>query len=174
MKFCDVAIVGAGPHGLSLAAHLAARGIDFRIFGRPLNTWAEHMPKNMVLKSDGFASNLSAPASNSTLQVHCSHNALPYADEGLPIPLDTFLSYATDFRQRFVPTLEETNVVSLRSDGDRFSLTLESGEQVEAANVVLAIGITSFAYTPSVLDRLRDEVCTHSFAHREGLGFQGK
>ncbi|MFL6689509.1 MAG: NAD(P)-binding domain-containing protein [Alphaproteobacteria bacterium] len=174
MKYCDVAIVGAGPHGLSLAAHLAARGIDSRIFGKPLNTWAEHMPKNMVLKSDGFVSNLSSPAANSTLQAYCRQKGIPYADEGLPVPLNTFLSYATDFRQRFVPTLEETDVVSLRSDGDRFSLTLESGEQVVAANVVLAIGITSFAYTPPVLARLPDEVSTHSFAHREGLGFHGK
>jgi 2-polyprenyl-6-methoxyphenol hydroxylase-like FAD-dependent oxidoreductase len=29
----DVVIVGAGPYGLSLAAHLRARGISFRIFG---------------------------------------------------------------------------------------------------------------------------------------------
>ena len=58
---CDVAIVGRGPYGLSLAAHLRAAGIDFRIFGKPLGTWREHMPANMLLKSDGFASNLSAP-----------------------------------------------------------------------------------------------------------------
>src|ERR1041385_5721268 len=85
---CDVAIIGAGPHGLSLAAHLAARGIDFRVFGKPLNTWAEHMPKNMVLKSDGFVSNLSAPAANSTLKAWCGGNNVPYADEGLPLSLD--------------------------------------------------------------------------------------
>jgi cation diffusion facilitator CzcD-associated flavoprotein CzcO len=174
MKFCDVAIVGAGPHGLSLAAHLAARGIDFRIFGKPLSTWAEHMPKNMVLKSDGFVSNLSAPAASSTLQAYCSQNGIPYAEEGVPVSLDTFLAYATDFRRRFVPMLEETNVVSLSSVGDRFSLTLASGEQLEATNVVLAIGITSFAYMPSVLTSLPHDVCTHSFAHRDSSGLDGK
>ena len=57
----DVAIVGAGPYGLSLAAQLRARGVDYRIFGRALDTWRSHMPKGMVLKSDGFASNLSSP-----------------------------------------------------------------------------------------------------------------
>ena len=121
MDVCDVAVIGAGPHGLSLAAHLAARGIDFRVFGKPLSTWADHMPGNMVLKSDGFVSNLSAPSPDSTLKAYCSRNGLPYADEGLPVPLDTFLSYATTFRKRFVPTLEETNVVSLKADGDRFA-----------------------------------------------------
>jgi thioredoxin reductase len=174
MKICDVAVIGAGPHGLSLAAHLAAHGIDFRVFGKPLSTWAGHMPSNMVLKSDGFVSNLSAPAANSTLKAWCARNNTPYADEGLPVPLDTFLSYAASFRNRFVPMLEETNVVSLQRSGDAFALTLESGERLKARNVVLAIGITSFAYTPSVLAQLPPQHLSHSFDHRDGGGFKGK
>ena len=58
---CDVAIIGAGPYGLSLAAHLAVANINLRIFGKTLDTWRHHMPKDMLLKSDGFASNISAP-----------------------------------------------------------------------------------------------------------------
>src|SRR5205085_2247979 len=57
----DTAIIGAGPYGLSLAAHLKAAGVDFRIFGKPMTSWRDCMPKGMMLKSDGFASNLSAP-----------------------------------------------------------------------------------------------------------------
>jgi cation diffusion facilitator CzcD-associated flavoprotein CzcO len=33
----DIAIVGAGPYGLSIAAHLNAREIPFRIFGSPMS-----------------------------------------------------------------------------------------------------------------------------------------
>src|SRR6516165_1462268 len=55
----DVAIVGAGPYGLSLAAHLQALGVEYRVFGRPMDTWRHHMPEGMLLKSDGFASSLS-------------------------------------------------------------------------------------------------------------------
>ena len=54
---CQIAIVGAGPYGLSLAAHLGARGADFQIFGEPMSFWQANMPKGMHLKSDGFASN---------------------------------------------------------------------------------------------------------------------
>src|SRR5579862_5136649 len=107
---CDVAIVGAGPYGLSLAAHLNAKGIDCRVFGKPLSTWNAHMPKDMSLKSDGFASNLSAPADDSTLKAFCAARRIPYAAQGLPIALDTFLEYAESFRRRFVPHLEELNV----------------------------------------------------------------
>jgi thioredoxin reductase len=174
MNVCDVAVIGAGPHGLSLAAHLAARGIDFRVFGKPLSTWADHMPRNMVLKSDGFVSNLSAPSPDSTLKAYCNRNGLPYADEGLPVPLDTFLSYAATFRKRFVPMLEETNVVSLKAEDDRFGLTLETGEKLQARNVVLATGVSHFAYVPPVLAQLGPDYLSHSFAHRDGDGFEGR
>src|SRR5689334_6467017 len=79
---CDVAIIGAGPYGLSLAAHLRAAGIDYRIFGKPLGTWRDHMPADMLLNSDGFASNLSAPFEESALKDWCSDHDVAYADQG--------------------------------------------------------------------------------------------
>src|SRR6185312_16558536 len=39
---CEVAIIGAGPYGLSLAAHLAASKVSFRVFGRPMELWRHH------------------------------------------------------------------------------------------------------------------------------------
>jgi len=44
----DVAIIGAGPYGLSIAAHLAALRVPFRIFGRPMENW-QNMPRGMQL-----------------------------------------------------------------------------------------------------------------------------
>ena len=67
----DVIIAGAGPYGLSIAAHLQFHGIKFRIFGSPLSVWRSHMPEGMYLKSDGFASNLSDPESRFTLKDYC-------------------------------------------------------------------------------------------------------
>ena len=63
----DVAIVGAGPYGLSIAAHLRRRGVPFRIFGTSMQTWRYQMPAGMCLKSEGFASNLSDPEGSFTL-----------------------------------------------------------------------------------------------------------
>ncbi len=57
----DVAIIGAGPYGLSLAAHLQAAGVSYRHFGSPMWLWRQAMPQGMYLKSQGFASNLSDP-----------------------------------------------------------------------------------------------------------------
>jgi cation diffusion facilitator CzcD-associated flavoprotein CzcO len=102
---CDVTIIGAGPYGLSVAAHLGMRGINYRIFGKPLGTWASHMPKNMTLKSEGFASNLSAPTSDFSMKAWSDRKGIPYEDQGLPIGLDTFLDYGDGFRRRYVPDL---------------------------------------------------------------------
>ena len=64
----EAVIIGAGPYGLSIAAHFRRRGIPFRIFGRPMDSWRAHMPKGMRLKSDGFASNIYDPESAFTLK----------------------------------------------------------------------------------------------------------
>ena len=57
----EVAIVGAGPYGLSLAAHLRPAGVTYRQFGVPMKLWRDGDAAGMYLKSQGFASNLSDP-----------------------------------------------------------------------------------------------------------------
>jgi hypothetical protein len=171
---CDVAIIGAGPYGLSLAAQLAARGVSFRIFGRALDTWRNHMPKDMLLKSEGFGSCLSHPSKDSTLKAYCEARGIPYADTALPISLDLFLEYAAWFRQTYVPTLEELDVTNLEASDAGFALTLEDGRRVEACRVVLAIGITWFRNVPAELDYLDKSVTSHSYDHRDAAKFKGK
>ena len=169
----DVAIVGAGPYGLSLAAHLDGLGVSHRIFGKPLDTWRNHMPRTMLLKSEGLASSLSSPKAGSRLDDYCAAHGLEFQDHDLPVSLDRFNAYATYFAERFVPQLENTMVTGLARAGEGFALTLATGEQLFARKVVLAVGITAFAYTPEVLAGLGDKV-THSFAHRDGEMLKGK
>ncbi len=171
---CDVAIIGAGPYGLSVAAHLGMRGVDYRIFGKPLGTWAGHMPKNMTLKSEGFASNLSAPTSDFTMKAWSGRKGIAYQDQGLPIGLDTFLDYGDAFRRRFVPGLEDVQVTSLERKDDGFTLTLDTGETLEARNVVMAVGVTWFAYTPQILAALPQDLISHSYNHRDTTQFKGR
>jgi cation diffusion facilitator CzcD-associated flavoprotein CzcO len=144
----EAAIIGAGPYGLSIAAHLRHAGVPSRIFGRPMDTWVSHMPKGMMLKSDGFASDLYDPQGALTLKRFCAERGIPYADTGKPVPLEIFCSYGLAFRERMVPDLEETNVNYVERVPGGFKVHLENGEAVQARRVVLAVGITHFEYVP--------------------------
>jgi thioredoxin reductase len=170
----DVAIIGAGPYGLSIAAHLRALGVDYRIFGNPMSTWLTQMPKGMRLKSEGFASSLSDPSSTFPLAAFCKESGLPYADLGLPVSLDTFTAYGLEFQKRFVPNLENKQVLSVRRSGDNFQIRLESGETVIAHRVIMAVGISHFGYVPPVLSELPEEFVTHSSRHHSLEHFRGK
>src|ERR1019366_2627764 len=166
MTKCDVAVIGAGPYGLSIAAHLRAQGVDFRIFGRPMDTWRSNMPKGMRLKSEGFASGLYDADSSFTLADYCKEKGLPYADSGLPVPLETFTAYGLEFQRRFVPELVDTLVVSLRRAGAHYEVRLETGEFVAARRVVVAVGLSYYEYVPPLLSVLPGTHLTHSARHR--------
>src|SRR5580704_7611661 len=101
----ETAIVGAGPYGLSIAAHFRRKGIPFRIFGRPMDSWLDHMPKGMMLKSDGFASNIYDPDEEFTLGKFCADRAIEYSDAGVPVRLETFVAYGRAFREQMLPEL---------------------------------------------------------------------
>ena len=174
MENCDVAIVGAGPYGLSLAAHLKAAGISFRIFGSPMGFWLNHMPRGMHLKSEGFASSLYDPESSFTLQAYCSESGLPYADMGSPVPLEVFASYGLEFQRRFVPELEDQKVKCLRRAKGGFRVELERGESFTAARVVVAVGLSYYQYLPPELSHLPKELVTHSSKHNTLEAFRGR
>lgn len=169
-----VAIIGAGPYGLSIAAHLRSHGISHRIFGTPMDTWRRHVPAGMLLKSDGFASSLSDAEGKGTLAAYCAEHNLPYDDTHTPVALEVFNAYALDFQKRFVPQLEDRQVVSVEKSGNGFSIKLDDGESLQADFVVNAIGITHFARMPEQLAHLPGELVTHSSAHHDLSAFAGR
>jgi cation diffusion facilitator CzcD-associated flavoprotein CzcO len=170
----NIAIVGAGPYGLSIAAHLNARAIPFRIFGSPMSVWATRMPRGMRLKSEGFASSLSDPESKFTLRDYCRQEGIPYSDIGDPVHLETFVAYGQAFQKRFVPNLEDRLVSSLRREGAGFELLLQDGGKIFARRVIIAVGITYFANVPAVLSTLQPGLVSHSSAHSDLTGFRGR
>jgi cation diffusion facilitator CzcD-associated flavoprotein CzcO len=168
------AIIGAGPYGLSIAAHFRSHGVPFRIFGRPMDSWVAHMPKGMMLKSDGFASNIYDPDANFTLRQFCAERGVEYADMGTPVRLETFGNYGLAFRDRMVPELEDKLVVNIQRKAGGFVLQLEDGEKVESKRVVLAVGITHFEYIAENLANLPPEFVSHSYRHHDLERFKGR
>ena len=170
----DVAVVGAGPYGLSIAANFLATERSLRIFGRPMHTWTSAMPLGMMLKSDGFASNLSGPGGGLTLSSYCRDRGIPYSDSVDPVSLATFVAYGQEFQRHFVPRLETVDIQHVQRDGDGFKLTTEEGEQVLARGVVLAVGVTHFRVVPKELSSLDPSLATHSADHHRLDRFAGR
>jgi hypothetical protein len=170
----ETAIVGAGPYGLSIAAHFRNLGIPFRIFGRLMDSWRSHMPKGMHLKSDGFASNIYDPDDDFTLQKFCAERGIEYSDAGIPVRLDTFSAYGQAFKERKVPELEDKLVTSVEPVAEGFRLSLDDGESFTARRVILAVGITHFEYLPAELANLPQEFLSHSFRHHDLEAFRGR
>ena len=160
-----IAIIGAGPYGLSIAAHLRARGIEHRIIGDPMQFWLRHMPRGMLLKSDGFASSLYDARSDFTLRRYCEERNIEYADLGTPVRIEDFCAYGLAFQQRFAPNLDNERVTSLERTQTGFTLHLSDGESITAQRVVIATGMSHFEHIPSQLAALPKDLSSHSSAH---------
>jgi cation diffusion facilitator CzcD-associated flavoprotein CzcO len=137
-------------------------------------TWINQMPQGMRLKSEGFASSLYDPEGNLTLERYCSQEGIPYADIGLPVKLDTFASYGMAFQKRFVPELEEKTVTALSKSAEGFELSLNTGENLSAKQVIVAAGITHFGYIPPAFSGLPKEFLTHSAQYGVLDQFRGR
>ncbi|MET7692134.1 FAD-dependent oxidoreductase [Streptomyces sp. NPDC005483] len=177
-----VAVIGAGPFGLSTAAHLRARGIPVRVFGDPMVSWRDHMPAGMLLKSTPAASNLDAPQRGHTLVDYCDAAGIPrlVTDEDI-VPVETFIAYGQWFQQKLVPELEQVRVVSVdRSERGGFQLKLDSGESFTARAVVVATGLSGLSHLPRGLAVAAPDgpaptgPVSHSSQHHDLTRYSGK
>ncbi len=167
---CDLAIVGAGPYGLSAAAYLKSAGLNIRIFGEPMEFWAS-MPEGMLLRSPRVASNLADPKSAYTLEAYEAASGLkPEA----PLPRETFVEYGRWFQRQLGSSLERTGVEKVRRQGSVFKVTLQNGASVTSSRVVVAAGIGPFQRKPSVFSNLPAEMASHCYEGRSIAGLAGK
>jgi thioredoxin reductase len=170
----DVAIIGAGPYGLSIAAHLRGAGVEHRIFGAPMESWSTNMPPGMYLKSDAQASSISDPGSSFTLERFSRSSGIDYHPWRIPVKLSDFIAYGLAFQQKIVPQVERARLLSLRPNGRGSALEFDRGEAVTARKVVIATGVVAFKHVPHELTALPPELLSHSADHGPLSGIAGK
>src|SRR5947208_15089276 len=161
-------IVGAGPYGLSIAAHFRANNIEALVIGRPMASWRDHMPAGMILKSETFASNLSDPQRRYTFEHFYRLRGTAYRPVGDPLTIANFIGYTDWFRQQAVPEVGDVALRQLRRLENGFALELDDGSRVRAKRVILATGYASFQHTPEVLGNFPAELVSRSEERRVG------
>ena len=167
----EIIIIGAGPYGLSAGVHLKAKGFHVRVYGEPMEFWASKMPEGMLLRSPRVASSISDPARQFTLEDYEVANGL---QPSAPVPLDTFVDYGRWFQKQLGTDLDRRSVASVEKIDSGFEVTLEDGEVVRSARVVVAAGIGPFRRIPTVFERLGPEYLSHCYEGRDVKRFKNK
>lgn len=158
----ETTIVGAGPYGLSIAAHLRAARQPFELLGTPMESWHRYMPEGMLLKSERFASSLWDPHRRYTLRRFSDLRGLPWQPVGSPLSLALFREYAEWFRQQAVGEPRDIRVAGLRRVNGGFGVRLADGASFTSRRVVLATGHMSFRLVPPELSALPEPLVMHS------------
>ena len=168
----DVVILGAGPYGLSAAAHLrTVRGLDVHSFGEPMCFWERNMPTGMLLRSGWEATHIADPNQALTLDAYRAASCKPFSS---PVPIDRFIDYGLWYQRRTVPDHDQRKIIRIESEAKDFKLIVEDGSSVLARRVVIAAGIGSFAWRPPVFAGLPSALVSHTAEHRELQRFAGK
>lgn len=168
---CEAVVVGAGPYGLSVAAHLRQAGIATHVFGDPMAFWRTNMPRGMLLRSPWRATHLSDPDGAFSLDAYASAHGI---DASQRLPLETFVAYGEWFQRRAFGDIDRRSVRRIEPARDGFRLTLDDGETRDAARVIIATGLCKQEYRPLPFKDVPITLASHSSQHTDLSVFRGK
>lgn len=149
-------VIGAGPYGLSTAAHAKRHGIDPLVVGDSMGFWRRHMPEGMLLRS-GTDWHLDADGID-TFEAYLSQRGIDPAGVP-PVPLETFLDYTDWFCAQSHIRPRPTLVTSLDKVDRRFTVSFEGGQRLTADAVVAAPGLAQFPAIPEWVPGSLPERC---------------
>jgi hypothetical protein len=167
----QIAIIGAGPYGLACAAFLRHSGIEPRVFGEPMGFWRSRMPRGMLLRSRRRSSHIADPTLALTIDRYEENSGARLPE---PIELRRYLGYADWFRRNAVPEIDSRRVQQVDRVDGTFRLTLDDGDAIIASRVVVAAGLGPFAWRPSPLGDLPEDLVSHSADHLDFQALSGK
>ena len=173
MSLDPVAIIGAGPYGLSLASHLAHRGVNHRVFGRPMAFWRQIADAGgeRYLKSFCFGTSISTPVPGYTFGDYNTPRGFATFE---PCSMANFASYGRWFQESQVPWVEPEDVVAVETDDDGYRVSLQGGASFKASRVVVATGLAGFAVVPQPLAHLPPALLTHTSRVDDFRAFKGR
>ena len=156
-------VIGAGPYGLSTAAHAKRRGIEPLVVGDPMGFWRQHMPERMLLRS-GTDWHLDADGVD-TFEAFLAQSGIDPADVP-PVPVQTFLEYADWFCAQTHIQPRHTLISRVEKLDRQFVIVFADGQQLTADAVVAAPGIARF---PAIPDWVPAMLSEPSWSHTSAL-----
>lgn len=166
----EVAVIGAGPHGLAATIHLRRAGVAAHAFGEPMSFWRS-MPRGMRLRSNLSATNMVEPDGTFSLYRYMEEIGESF---GHPVSLRRFVDYGLWVQRNGVPDLDMRSVAAVHRTRGRFVLELSDGERCTARRVVVACGIAPFQLTPARFAHLPPELASHTGGHADPAKFAGR
>jgi FAD-dependent urate hydroxylase len=170
----EVVVIGAGPFGVSISAHLSALGIDHHIVGRPMDAWRSNMPSGMIMKSEPYASTIASPDGKYDVAAYSASHGLDYVDRVGPLTRQRFLDYADWYTEQLVPGLRDQTVTEVTPVDGGFRVSFADAAPVVARQVVVATGVIPYKHLPAELAGLPGELVTHTTQHRDLGEFNGR
>jgi thioredoxin reductase len=170
----EVLVIGAGPFGLSISAHLRELGVDHRIVGRPMDTWRSRMPTGMMLRSEPYGSDMASPKPRYDVGAYCRLNGFDYVDRLGPLSLERFLGYADWYTEQLVPDVSDVTVTDVAVVDGGFRVTFADAPALTARQVVVATGIMPYARMPEELSGLPSDLVSHASDHHDLARFRGR
>ncbi len=174
MSDTQVVIIGAGPQGLSISAHLSALGVGHLIVGRTNNTYRSIVPDGMLMKSEPYASSIASPDGKHSLAAFSAAHGLDYVDRIGPVTAERFVEYVDWYAERLVPGVQDETVTEVTPVDEGFRVSFADAAPVTARRVVVATGVLPYYYLPTQLAQLPDHLLTHTARHIALDEFKGR
>ncbi len=169
--FCEAAVIGAGPYGLAVAAHLKTAKIATRVFGEPMAFWRNHMPKGMKLRSPWHATHIADPSGDLSLDAYARTSGMRRSAQ---VPLEDFVRYGDWFKTRIAHDLDGRKVRKIEANQGGFTLHLEDGDAFAAQRVIVATGLTNQHFLPDRFEGLPKALVSHTCEHTDLGVFRGQ
>jgi cation diffusion facilitator CzcD-associated flavoprotein CzcO len=165
-------VIGAGPYGLATAAYAQWLGSRIAIVGKPLDFWKNNMPRGMFLRSgpDWHLDAREVATFEAYLNLRGSR-----LEETKPVPLNTFLDYASWFMKQYNVAPRNAHVTHLARSNGEYVATLDDGSRLGARKVLLGLGFAFFKHYPQdVIQKLPAGSYSHTCDTVEFDQYRGK
>lgn len=127
--------------------------------------------RERYLKSFCFGTNISSPTPGSSFANYSQPRGLETFE---PCSIGEFAAYGLWFQRKNVPWVESVEVKHVSKTANGFEITLNDGELVIANNVVLATGLSNFAFIPPELASLPSTLAIHTSRIEAFAPFKGR